>query len=78
MFATDFPHIENEWPNSRPIIDDIYKDIPVGERDKIWAGNAVKYFSRPEGPSSGLTRDLPGAPQPSPRRRPGPTLRAAL
>jgi len=44
MFATDFPHIENEWPNSRPIIDDIYKDIPTAERDKIWAGNAVKFF----------------------------------
>jgi predicted TIM-barrel fold metal-dependent hydrolase len=44
MFATDFPHIENEWPNSRPIIDDIYKDIPAIERNKIWAGNAVKFF----------------------------------
>ena len=44
MFATDFPHIENEWPNSRPIIDDIYADIPAVERDKIWAGNCVKFF----------------------------------
>jgi predicted TIM-barrel fold metal-dependent hydrolase len=44
MFATDFPHIENEWPNSRPIIDDIYASIPTAERDKIWAGNAVNFF----------------------------------
>jgi hypothetical protein len=44
MFATDFPHIENEWPNSRPIIDAIYADISAPERDKIWAGNCVKYF----------------------------------
>jgi predicted TIM-barrel fold metal-dependent hydrolase len=44
MFATDFPHIENEWPNSRPIIDEIYADVPEVEKAKIWAGNAVKFF----------------------------------
>jgi predicted TIM-barrel fold metal-dependent hydrolase len=44
MFATDFPHIENEWPNSRPIIDKIYADIPEEDKHKIWAGNAVEFF----------------------------------
>jgi len=44
MFATDFPHIENEWPNSRPIIDEIYENVPADEKAKMWAGNAVKYF----------------------------------
>jgi len=44
MFATDFPHIENEWPNSRPIIDEIYENVPADEKHKMWAGNAVKYF----------------------------------
>jgi predicted TIM-barrel fold metal-dependent hydrolase len=44
MFATDFPHIENEWPNSRPIIDEIYANVPEAEKAKIWAGNAVKFF----------------------------------
>ncbi len=44
MFATDFPHIENEWPNSRPIIDKIYADIPEPDKRKIWAGNAVEFF----------------------------------
>ena len=44
MFATDFPHIENEWPNSRPIIDKIYADIPEEDKRKIWAGNAVEFF----------------------------------
>jgi predicted TIM-barrel fold metal-dependent hydrolase len=44
MFATDFPHIENEWPNSRPIIDQIYAGIPEDEKHRIWAGNAVDYF----------------------------------
>jgi predicted TIM-barrel fold metal-dependent hydrolase len=44
MFATDFPHIENEWPNSRPIIDEIYANVPESEKAKIWAGNAVEFF----------------------------------
>lgn len=44
MFATDFPHIECEWPNSRSFIDKIYADIPDDDRDKIWAGNAVEFF----------------------------------
>jgi predicted TIM-barrel fold metal-dependent hydrolase len=44
MFATDFPHIENEWPNSRPIIDEIYENVPADEKHKMWSGNAVKYF----------------------------------
>jgi predicted TIM-barrel fold metal-dependent hydrolase len=44
MFATDFPHIENEWPNSRPIIEEIYASVPESERAKIWAGNAIEFF----------------------------------
>jgi predicted TIM-barrel fold metal-dependent hydrolase len=44
MFATDFPHIECEWPNSRPLIQQLYADIPEDETRKIWAGNAVDFF----------------------------------
>jgi hypothetical protein len=44
MFATDFPHIECEWPNSRSFIDKIYADVPETDRRKIWADNAVAYF----------------------------------
>jgi predicted TIM-barrel fold metal-dependent hydrolase len=44
MFATDFPHIECEWPNSRSFVDNIYADVPTDERDRIWAGNAVEFF----------------------------------
>jgi predicted TIM-barrel fold metal-dependent hydrolase len=44
MFATDFPHIECEWPNSRPLIDEIYADVPEAERRRIWAENAVEFF----------------------------------
>jgi predicted TIM-barrel fold metal-dependent hydrolase len=44
MFATDFPHIECEWPNSKPLVEKIYANIPEDEKYKIWAGNAVQYF----------------------------------
>ncbi len=44
MFATDFPHIECEWPDTRPIIEKIYADVPEDEKHQIWAGNAVNFF----------------------------------
>ena len=28
----------------RPIIDEIYENVPADEKHKMWAGNAVKYF----------------------------------
>ena len=37
-------YIENEWPNSRRVIDKIYADIPEPDKRKIWAGNAVEFF----------------------------------
>jgi predicted TIM-barrel fold metal-dependent hydrolase len=44
MFATDFPHIECEWPNTRSLVEEIYADIPEPDKRKIWAGNAVEFF----------------------------------
>ena len=39
-----FPHIECEWPDTKPIIEKIYADVPEGEKHQIWAGNAVNFF----------------------------------
>ncbi len=44
MFATDFPHIECEWPNTMPIVEEIYADVPQEEKYRMWAGNAVEFF----------------------------------
>lgn len=44
MFATDFPHIESEWPQSREVIRPLYEDVPVRERDRIYAWNAIDFF----------------------------------
>ena len=45
MFATDFPHIECEWPNSRSFVDKLYADLPEDERDRILSGNVIDYFN---------------------------------
>ncbi len=44
MFATDFPHIECEWPDTRPLVEEIYAGVPEEEKAKMWAGNAVEFF----------------------------------
>ena len=44
MFATDFPHIECEWPDTRPLVEEIYAGVPEDEKAKMWAGNAVEFF----------------------------------
>lgn len=44
LFATDFPHIECEWPHSRSFVEDIYRDVPTAERDRILAWNTIDFF----------------------------------
>ena len=44
MFATDFPHIECEYPESAKEADEIYADVPDDERYLMLRGNAIRYF----------------------------------
>src|SRR5438445_295704 len=44
MFATDFPHIESDWPNTRPFAEKLFAGVPEDEAFKIAAGNMLKYF----------------------------------
>jgi predicted TIM-barrel fold metal-dependent hydrolase len=44
MFATDFPHIECDWPNTRPFAERLFADVPPQESFKIAAGNTLGYF----------------------------------
>ena len=60
MFATDFPHIECEWPDTKPIVEDIYANVPEDEKYKIWAGNAVKYFNLEHAPRKAKEAQLAG------------------
>ena len=44
MFATDFPHIECDWPNTRPFAERLFAGVPEAEAYKIAAGNMLAYF----------------------------------
>jgi len=44
MFATDFPHIESDWPNTRPFAEKLFADVAADEAFKIAAGNMIRFF----------------------------------
>jgi hypothetical protein len=44
MFATDFPHIECDWPNTRPFAERLLAGVPAGEAYRIAAGNTLDFF----------------------------------
>ncbi len=45
MFATDFPHIECEWPNTKPTLDCLTASLSPDEKYKIVAGNVIDFFA---------------------------------
>jgi predicted TIM-barrel fold metal-dependent hydrolase len=46
LFATDYPHMEGTFPNTRKVIDDLFRgvDIPEAEKAAILGGNAAQLF----------------------------------
>jgi predicted TIM-barrel fold metal-dependent hydrolase len=44
MFATDFPHIECDWPNTRPFAERLFAGVPEDEAFRIAAGNMLEFF----------------------------------
>lgn len=44
QWSTDFPHVQCDWPNSRQVIEDQFRDIPADEKRKIICDNAYRYF----------------------------------
>ncbi len=44
MWASDFPHLESDWPNSRRILQENFAGVTADERWKMTVGNAVKFF----------------------------------
>src|SRR5262249_25089986 len=53
MFATDFPHIECDWPNTRPFAERLFAGVPQDETYKIAAGSVVAFFAGGDGPMGG-------------------------
>ena len=60
MFATDFPHIECDWPNTRPFAERLFADVPADEAFKIGAGNMLGFFGLHDTPLG--RKALAGAP----------------
>ncbi|PYO52657.1 MAG: hypothetical protein DMD84_08780 [Candidatus Rokuibacteriota bacterium] len=44
MFATDFPHIECDWPNTRPFAERLFAGVPTDEAFKMAAANMLAFF----------------------------------
>jgi uncharacterized protein len=44
IWATDFPHLDTEWPNSRAAIERVFAGVPEEEKHRMIAGNAVEFF----------------------------------
>ena len=44
MFATDFPHIECDWPETRSYVERMFAGVPWDEAYPILAGNMIKFF----------------------------------
>jgi predicted TIM-barrel fold metal-dependent hydrolase len=44
MWASDFPHTDCTWPNSRNVIERDFADVPDPVRDKIVFGNAARVY----------------------------------
>ena len=44
MWSSDYPHHGCDWPETRKVVDEMFRDVPREERDKMCAGNAVKLY----------------------------------
>jgi uncharacterized protein len=44
MWSTDFPHVVTRWPHSLKMMDSQMEGVPQEERQKMVAGNAIKFF----------------------------------
>jgi predicted TIM-barrel fold metal-dependent hydrolase len=61
MFATDFPHIECDWPNTRPFAEKLFEGISEEEAYDIGAGNTLRFFNMEEGPLAQRVADVVAA-----------------
>lgn len=45
MWATDYPHAESSWPNSRAVAAEHFSGIPEEERNLILSGNVLRLYN---------------------------------
>jgi predicted TIM-barrel fold metal-dependent hydrolase len=61
MFATDFPHIECDWPNTRPFAERLFEGVPRDEAYRIAAGNMLDFFHLNDTPMGKKVREAAAA-----------------
>jgi hypothetical protein len=44
LWRGDFPHIECDWPNTRPFAERLLADVPADEAFRIASGNVLDFF----------------------------------
>ena len=44
IWASDFPHQESDWPESRKVLERNFAGVPADETDRMVARNAVEFF----------------------------------
>ena len=44
MWSTDYPHHGCDWPETRKTVDDLFRDVPIDDRQKLCAGNAMRLY----------------------------------
>ena len=44
MWSSDYPHHGCDWPETRRVVDDMFRDVPLEERRKMCAANAAKLY----------------------------------
>ena len=44
MYATDFPHHECEYPNTKSVVAELFADVPEDEARMMKVDNVVRYF----------------------------------
>ena len=45
MWSSDYPHPVSSWPNSRAIVNEMFKDVPADERELMVCGNAARVWN---------------------------------
>jgi predicted TIM-barrel fold metal-dependent hydrolase len=44
MWATDFPHVATDWPESRRVIEDLFAGVPEDEKRAMICENAARFY----------------------------------
>jgi predicted TIM-barrel fold metal-dependent hydrolase len=44
MWSSDYPHHGCDWPETRRVVDDMFRDVPAAERRRMCAQNAAELY----------------------------------